>query len=301
MLKIMTFFLFSISIAMAGPMELAHSLISKNAKIIDISARVDAFSKTFMQLPYSGNGPLGEGPTGHFDQDPLYRFDVFDCMTYVETVLALSVSQDLEQFETVINHIRYENGEVDFMKRNHFVDLQWIPNNIQLGILQEINEIIVPESQIITVETLVNFPEWIRKLSLETVQIPYAAQPDREALLEELHQLSSQVVPMMAKISYIEIEDILEHPHLLKRIPHGAVVNFIRPNWNLKYKIGTNMNVSHQGFLIRKGDVLYLRHASSDIKKIIEVPFDEYLRKFQDSPTLKGVHFMKVNSTYSTL
>ena len=66
------------------------------------------------------NNPLGEEQAPDFD--PLIRYDAFDCVTFVETVLANS---DVDK----LNKIRYKNGEIDFVKRNHFIESDWLTNN----------------------------------------------------------------------------------------------------------------------------------------------------------------------------
>ena len=69
------------------------------------------------------NDPLGEGIAP--DPDPLIRTDAFDCTTFVETSLAAGDVGALTK-------IRYKNGDVDFVNRNHFIESDWIPNNSDL-------------------------------------------------------------------------------------------------------------------------------------------------------------------------
>ena len=52
---------------------------------------IDKISSSFKEIEYSLN-PLGEN--FGIDNDPLYRFDKFDCLTYVETVLALHFAKN---------------------------------------------------------------------------------------------------------------------------------------------------------------------------------------------------------------
>ena len=118
----------------AEPRVEAMELLSKHQDSESAVARMKAFSAEFLGLPYGTSGPLGEGVSGRYDQDPLYRFDTFDCTTFVETVVSLSLSKDVDAFENAMNRIRYEGGEVEFLKRNHFPSLQWIPNNLSNGI-----------------------------------------------------------------------------------------------------------------------------------------------------------------------
>jgi hypothetical protein len=62
----------------------------------------------------------------------------------------------------------------------------------------------------------------------------------------------------------------------------------VRPDWPLKQWIGTNMNVSHQGIVIRKDGVLYLRHASLTYKKVIDESFVDYFSQYSPESSLKG-------------
>jgi hypothetical protein len=256
------------------------------------SKRLNSFSKIFLGRPYGKTGPLGEGPQGKYDQDPLYRFDTFDCTTYVETIMALALSKDTDEFFSTLNDVRYENGEVDFLKRNHFTDLQWIPFNVENGLLIEMTAEIAKGS-LKEARALINFPGWILSLKTDSLVVPYASDEEREKLLQDLHREAYNFQPEIATVPYIEISTILAHPKLLQDIPHGAIVNFVRPNWDLTEVAGTHQNISHQGFLFWQGKTLLLRHAST-AGSVQELPFIDYLKKFKNHATLKGVHFMRL-------
>ena len=95
-------------------------------------------SHEFLGRPYA-LGPLGEGEG--IDADPLYRFDKFDCLTFVETVLAQSYTQNStasfrtpsdyrdNYFKNLMNKIRYKDGIISFVTRNHFQNPDWVENN----------------------------------------------------------------------------------------------------------------------------------------------------------------------------
>lgn len=251
-------------------------------------------SKTFLGLPYGKGGPLGEGPEGRYDQDPLYRFDTFDCTTFVETIMALALSRDVNEFESRLDHIRYKDGVVDYFSRNHFTDLQWIPFNIENGYMSELTYEVAKSSEIQIAEALINYPAWVLSHKINQIIVPEATLEEKERLLEELKSRAGEFSPEVARLPYISIAQIVAKPSLLKKIPSGTVVNFVRPNWDLTQVAGTHQNISHQGFLFRIKNVLYLRHASTT-GFVEEVPFLTYLKRFQNHPTLKGIHLMKVN------
>jgi hypothetical protein len=259
-----------------------------------VSARLDQFSKKFMGLPYGFQGPLGEGPAGRYDQDPLYRFDTFDCTTFVETMVSLALSNDVDEFESNMNRIRYIDSNVDYLSRNHFTDLEWIPENIQNGLLKEINKDIVSSSHIFIAAAQINFGGWLLSHKPENIQVPLATTEEKQDLVNELHLMATRYTPTVASVPYISIAYILSHPDIVNRIPTGSLANFVRPDWDLSQTIGTHQNISHQALLIRKNGILYQRHATSSGGAVQEIVFLDYLKKFENHPTLKGVHFMQV-------
>jgi hypothetical protein len=296
MFKILSFIFLGYSLAFAGTRDEAVKILEKLAPESDETIRMDLASKSFIGLPYGHSGPLGEGPTGRYDQDPLYRFDTFDCTTFVETVVSLSLSANITEFEDQMNEIRYEHAQIDFLKRNHFPSLQWIPNNISNGLLKEINDHIIPKSELKLAEAEINLPGWLKMIGPNEIQVPLATLEEKQSLAQELHQLASSYSPVMARLEYIAISTLLAHPQLLKKIPHGTLVNFVRPNWDLTQTIGTHQNISHQGFLFWKGKTLNLRHASTGGESVVtEQSFFNYIKKYENHPTLKGVHLMQLN------
>lgn len=283
------------SLAFAGPREEAQNYLDQGSQLSSLTERLDSFSRVFIGRPYGFGGPLGEGPTGRYDQDPLYRFDTFDCTTFVETVTALALSRSVTEFEKTIDEIRYAGGEVDYLKRNHFTDLWWIPNNIKNGMLTDITRAL-GGARVKIARAEINLPGWLKKIHPEEIVVPNATEEVRDALLEELRSMSRFYAPEIAEVPYVEINWILKNPAWVKKIPHGAIVNYVRPNWDLTQEYGTHQNISHQAFLFWKGSVLYQRHASTSTpKEVFELPFLEYLKKFENHATLKGVHLMRVN------
>jgi hypothetical protein len=284
-----------LSFGFSGPREEAQTYLDRSQNISEIPARLDTFSKMFIGKPYGFGGPLGEGPTGRYDQDPLYRFDTFDCTTYVETMVSLALSRSASEFESKINEIRYADGEVDYLKRNHFTDLWWIPNNIKNGLLTDITRELGGDHVLIA-SAEINLPGWLKKIHPEEIQVPNVSPEERNVLLDELHNMSRFYTPVTAEVPYVSINWILKNPSFANKIPHGTIVNYVRPNWDLTEVAGTHQNISHQAFLFRKGNVLYQRHAStSNPKEVFELPFLEYIKKFENHPTLKGIHLMRVN------
>ena len=78
--------------------------------------------------PYA-DGPLGEGPEGRYDKDPLIDFSRVDCVTFVEQSIALASASSYQEAFDTLQAIRYRGGVRDFEHRNHFLIADWIPAN----------------------------------------------------------------------------------------------------------------------------------------------------------------------------
>lgn len=75
------------------------------------------------------DGPLGEGPGAPHDGDPLIDLSRVDCVTFVEQSAALASASSLSDATQFLQKLRYAGGKVDFLYRNHFMLVDWVPNN----------------------------------------------------------------------------------------------------------------------------------------------------------------------------
>ncbi|MCB9674995.1 MAG: DUF1460 domain-containing protein [Alphaproteobacteria bacterium] len=120
--------------AWAGPGESTLPEAVREAAVdsrnLPLAERIDRVSESMLGHPYV-NDPLGEGRG--VDRDPPVRYDAYDCLTFVEEVLALSLGGDPDHAAEVRLALRYDEGEIDYARRNHFMELQWIPHAIARG------------------------------------------------------------------------------------------------------------------------------------------------------------------------
>lgn len=117
-------------------------------KLDSVDAKINWLSGYFLSKPYV-LGALGEGVNGEYDQYPRFRVDGFDCLTFVETTLALSLSHNPLEFEKTLARIRYHNGQIDYFQRNHFTSLDWNAHNANL-----VKDITPDFGKVLTSETL---------------------------------------------------------------------------------------------------------------------------------------------------
>ncbi|CDZ75747.1 hypothetical protein BN59_00005 [Legionella massiliensis] len=259
--------------------------------------RLDAISSEFIGKVYL-LGALGEGPDALYDQEPRYRMDAFDCDTYVTTVLALALAKNQQGFKQCLSKVRYKDGQVDFISRNHFMSLDWNPNNQQQNFIQDITESIKDGNhqavaQIAT--ALIDKPSWYEHFSNKNIRLNSADENEHTKRLAELKVAGSKLEKQNASIPYLPLTSLFDsqgHPNLFlfEQIPNGAIIEIVRPNWNLRELIGTNLNVSHLGFAFWKNGTLLFRQASSQYGKVVEVPLIDYLRETMKSPTIKGIN-----------
>ena len=75
------------------------------------------FPDKFLGLPYSST------LIGSAQQPEVFvaSLDRFDCVTYIETVVALARASNAAQFAEFLRHLRYDHGRVAWEKRNHYM------------------------------------------------------------------------------------------------------------------------------------------------------------------------------------
>ena len=115
--------------AMFLPAEVSERVRTLRSE--SLGERIGQHSAAFLGVPYT-EGPLGEA--GGLDPDPLYRYDTFDCLTFVEEVMALSLANDPVSVHQVRKGLRYQSGGPStYENRRHFMLAEWIPQTIEEG------------------------------------------------------------------------------------------------------------------------------------------------------------------------
>jgi len=97
-----------------------------------ISRRIDFISAALRGTGYRGYTLIG-GPRQ--PEKFVVRDDVFDCVTYLETVLAAAIARKPDEFDGVLRKIRYHNGVVEWRERNHYF-FQWCQHNVENGLFR---------------------------------------------------------------------------------------------------------------------------------------------------------------------
>lgn len=259
--------------------------------------RIVKVSEFFLNKPYL-LGASGEGSNGEFDQNPIYRTDAFDCLTLVNTVIALAFANSLSSFRQRLLQINYYNADPKYQNRFHFMSIDWNIQNAKQGIVRDVTTEVGKDSYHIA-KADVNRPNWFQYRNFSDIKLlnPISVT-EANQLLTKLRNFSSVVRKETSKLAYISLTQLFKdgrvNQSLFQRIPHGSIIEIVRPNWNLYDKIGTNLNVSHLGFALHFNNELIFREASSIEAKVIDVPLQDYLRNYLTSETVKGINIQEL-------
>ena len=117
-----------------------EQLLSKTKHEDSASRRIEVLSRYFLGLPYKSNPLIGSADTTEVFTA---SFEGFDCVTYIETVVALARASNVDDFTECLRKIRYEQGRIQWERRNHYMT-QWIGNNLRERIIKPVSMPSVP-------------------------------------------------------------------------------------------------------------------------------------------------------------
>ncbi len=218
------------------------------------------FSKQLEGTPYN-LGPTGEGRYSHFEAKPIFNLDSMDCVTYIESVMALSLSPGPEGIMPVIKDIRYINGIVSYENRKHFFIEDWLLGNPHYV-------------------KLFRFPN-------DTTHIKYTGKI-RFFNSKGLSAPHNDPVTPLSYVPYDQALDIASNWTYGRRLLGVGFITDISWLW-----------VTHTGFLeaTSKG-APKLRHASSKSHKVVTEDFYQYLKSRKGK--CQGVMFFEFMTPQSS-
>lgn len=216
--------------------------------------RAAAATRALVGLPYVLS-PLGEG-AGR-DADPRFRLDAFDCMTLVETAVALGSAATLAEARLALDDVRYA-GPPSWAARNHEVLSQWLPSNVARGFVADAT------SALTGVAVLRTAKEY-SPASWDAVR---AAGRGIPGLARAHLPLGRFEVPAIAPADVVRVES---------QLPEGAIVFVLRADAPERAT-----RVTHAGLVVRgaRGAAL-VRHATSTkgVERVIEEPLERFVRR----------------------
>lgn len=262
----------------------AHPLQAKLEELASkpFSERVHFWSYALQQNPALLKDFAQGAPSA--DTIPVIS-DRFDCTTYVETVFALARSSSPDQIGNEISQLRYQPGgenSRDFASRNHFMETQWVPFNIQRGIFKDYTKSFTDGLKIKTasVRKTINQRKWFSQiLASNQKKSGRAIASDDSGFglgIEQNFAALPEHIPAQFKdgigatVSYVAVERF--GPNRVKLLPDGSVLNFVRSPKDTQPVV-----ITHQGIVLQTPNGTMLRHASAK-DGIKEEPLLEYLQ-----------------------
>lgn len=212
------------------------------AAIPDLRERIVHLARKTIGQPYELY-LLGEFPFETHDPAPLYNLEKSDCVVFSEHVYAMALSDNWPSFFTLLQRIRYANGQIGVATRNHYTEADWNPNNSWL--VQDIT----------------------RQIGGEHVA-SYSQRVDRANFLKKRYGLDRDIPVETIEEDFIPFESVEQvKPHLRD----GDFVNVVSGR-------GDGRWVSHVG-LIGLADDGAVHFIHSSRPAVREEPLDEYIRR----------------------
>lgn len=220
-----------------------NGLIQQSSKMPGFGERVDFLSGKFLNTRYQESTLVGDADN---PEQLVIDLEGMDCFTYIDYVEAMLLSDSFPKFVNNLRRIRYQSGEVDFSKRNHFFT-DWAIHNS---------------------DNITDVTRMVGGKGTRTVRKLLNKKKDGTLYLSGIPVSERQ-------IDYVPTRYLTEK--VMERLKTGDYIGI--------YTDKDGLDVSHTGILIRKGDRIYLRHASSrnDNRRVVD---EELLSYMSDKPGL---------------
>lgn len=275
------------------------SFYENNRVISGLTEKLISYSEIFLGKPYNNYSNGDEEET--LIAAPSMNLDSFDCVSLVETVVALAKADNAANFQEIYNDIKYNKGKKNFFHRNHFMSADWNINNSIKGYITDITPSLATNNiHNYSLSTIINKPGWYVKLQQPLTWQHYSGQTLTPSIKYQLSQYEHNAIKTTSSINYISAQQFLsatdiEKNVLLSKLPAISIVEFVRKNWQINDILGTDLAVSHVGFLIKTKKNLILRHASSQAGKVVDVNFKQYITSKIKQKSFAGFNIEKIN------
>ena len=154
-----------------------EQLLSETKHDRSSGSRIDFFSRHFLGQPYKPNPLIGSADSAEVFTA---SFDGFDCVTYIETVVALARAANVDDFTDWLRKIRYERGRIQWDRRNHYMT-DWIRNNVREGIVKPVS---IPAVPTLSRDRVLNVVPGLDPQRTRVKCVPKPAMPRLERYLQ---------------------------------------------------------------------------------------------------------------------
>ncbi|MDA3900448.1 MAG: DUF1460 domain-containing protein [Spirochaetes bacterium] len=230
--------------------------------------RINHFADLFLNKPYRANTLENDG-----EEKLTIKLDVFDCVTYVETITALTLvsfspNKSFSDFNDTIRKLRYRDGIINgYGSRLHYFS-EWSIQNSSTGVLTDITKQLggVPIKRNVSLMSSKPdlYPGIISNTILKQIKIS-------EANLSE------------HTFYYLPKKNVR---NMTGPLPDGSIIAIVTSNQRIF--------ISHTGFARTINNTTHLQHASQRRKKVVisREPLYKYL---DNSKTSIGIMVLTIN------
>ncbi len=188
---------------------------------------------------------LGEFPFEFHDPDPIYCLSRSDCLTFCENTYAMALSTDWWSYLRTLQRLRYRDGTIGMLTRNHYTEADWDRNNAYL------------------------FDDLTAKLGGGRACVPMHEIIKRAPFFAKF-QIGQDIPDESFEDFYIPKENV---PKILNELHNGDFVNIVRGDASSQY-------VGHTGLIALAADgTPDFLHSTSP--KAREQPLIQYLQANQ--------------------
>jgi hypothetical protein len=152
-------------------------LLSKSKLEPSVASRIDVISHYFVGHRYQENPLIGSADSAEVFTA---SFAGLDCVTYIETVLALARADSVEDFVGWLRKIRYDRGRIEWKSRNHYMTA-WIRNNERQGVIRPVS---APDAPIVSKERVLSVVPGLAAQQTRLRCVPKAAMSRLEPHLQ---------------------------------------------------------------------------------------------------------------------
>jgi len=259
--------------------------------------------------PHNWTTP-GEGTEGRYDREPDVRFDIGNCVTWVEKIMAMVNSGGTyDGFYNQLINIRYLEGQREYAMRNHFQSADWIPNNIKAGYIKDILEEVL--GYVPYINGTINKKEWYASKSALEGDFEDLTEEEIEERVVELKELGAFMGEEKVKLGYYPFEDMIVRTDkgfilnetFVSDLPEVTIFNVVYDGVKIKDKDDnwmTDIIVIHLGFIVKdeNGELMVIHSTDGTDMGLLEMT-EEKLTNFLENRYVdketkaKGLHLSK--------
>jgi hypothetical protein len=133
---------------------------------------------------------LGEMPFEPYDPQPIYCLGKSDCLVFSEHTYAMALSRDWPSFMRLLQRIRYRDGQLGVVTRNHYTEADWNISNRWL--VEDITAKLAGESAVKFHEAIDRSKFFKNRYKL-TVNVPVEQHDDIYLPYAEIDRAKSQL------------------------------------------------------------------------------------------------------------